>query len=156
MSTMTATRTAQEVRSGDPVRECSHKSPHRNPVTRTCEWCGEDYVRPSCWPKSQRFCTKWCSRKWKDEHEPGRERSITVGGYRRIRTPDGRRTTEHRYVMEQMLGRRLLSSEQVHHIDGDKLNNAPENLQLRINPHGAGAVYCCANCGSSNLVPKEL
>lgn len=34
----------------------------------------------------------------------------------------------HRKVMEEKLGRKLLSSEIVHHIDGNKLNNDPSNL----------------------------
>lgn len=38
----------------------------------------------------------------------------------------GRHT--HRVVAERMLGRPLLPGEVVHHIDGDKRNNAPENL----------------------------
>jgi hypothetical protein len=37
---------------------------------------------------------------------------------------------EHRIVMEERLGRPLLPSEVVHHIDGDRQNNAPENLGL--------------------------
>ena len=37
---------------------------------------------------------------------------------------------EHRLVMEGMIGRFLLPGEVVHHKDGDKHNNAPENLQL--------------------------
>lgn len=37
---------------------------------------------------------------------------------------------QHRLVVERQLGRYLLSSEQVHHIDMDPLNNSPENLQL--------------------------
>lgn len=36
----------------------------------------------------------------------------------------------HRVVAEQKLGRPLRPGEVVHHIDGDKQNNSPENLQI--------------------------
>ena len=41
-----------------------------------------------------------------------------------------KRMYEHRFVMEQKLGRKLLTSELVHHIDKNKQNNDLNNLEL--------------------------
>lgn len=50
-------------------------------------------------------------------------------GYIVIWTPEGERL-EHRVVAEQILGRRLRRGEIVHHIDRDKTNNSPGNLEV--------------------------
>ena len=56
-------------------------------------------------------------------------RRIRKDGYVLVWTPGGERL-EHRVIMERYLGRPLLDSEIIHHEDGDKQNNTPENLRV--------------------------
>lgn len=64
-------------------------------------------------------------------------RGTRDNGYIRIRV-DGIKRPEHRLVMEQQLGRSLHSDEYVHHKNGIRDDNRPENLELwyRKDPSG--------------------
>ena len=64
-------------------------------------------------------------------------RTIASNGYMLVKLLPGHHLSdvrgyayEHRVVAEQKMGRRLLPGEQVHHIDGNKLNNRPDNLEV--------------------------
>ncbi len=61
---------------------------------------------------------------------------LTKQGYRRISVGGGKNRFEHRVVMEEMIGRPLLRKEEVHHKNGIKTDNSPENLELWVSWKG--------------------
>lgn len=88
------------------------------------------------------LCDKHYSR-WQRHKDPLKvlnnygEGYITPDGYRLIRR-NGKSIFEHRAVMEDILNRTLYPGENVHHINGVKDDNRPENLELWVTSQPSG------------------
>lgn len=111
-------------------------SNHRPVLEKHCQRCGDLIVfrwRRSNQLKRRKFCSLACARALHPEQYKN-GRVITDGGYIKIRVGNtGRFVYEHRHIMENKLGRKLLTSEHVHHFNGDRQDNREDNLTLVTN-----------------------
>lgn len=122
---------------------------------RPCVVCGTLFM-PSRSNGEAKYCSKSCA--WKATRGPAFNALISratatkrgdalrgSGEGKTYRKLNGRH--EHRVVAERTLGRALRPGEVVHHIDGDKRNNAPGNLmvttqRMHMREHGLGIPGC--------------
>ena len=122
----------------------SKRSGRHTFVVRICDNCKQEdiaYKQIIIRARKRRgknldLCKKCSNKSPFRKNKRGKESSSWRGGRRtwngvtRIYTGYGEWIYEHRLIMEQHLGRKLLSNEIIHHIDCDSTNNNINNLHL--------------------------
>ncbi len=82
----------------------------------TCD-CGRDFNTPQGLGYHKKFC--------------GKNKISYDNGYACRINEEGELVYIHREILEQKLGRKLKPGEIAHHIDENKLNNDPSNVELK-------------------------
>lgn len=143
------------------IRNAQSRRSVDKPDPRPCEACGTVFT-PRDSRHAGRFCSKACTYKVRGAAWKG-GRQVRQNGYAVVWVGKGYPGAlsngympEHRYVMQEHLGRPLLRTESVHHINGVRDDNRIENLQLRHSQwHGPGQTLVCLDCGSHNIAHVE-
>ena len=128
--------------------DCGNRAKSAN-KTVICQTCNTEFERPH--GKMRMYCSRTCAmtgryRKGQIRQRAEGETISHSSGYIQQKS-DGKWIMQHRLVMEQIIGRPLKRDERVHHKNGNRQDNRPENLELWVgverskkDPHGVRLV----------------
>lgn len=117
--------------------ECMYSAKDRKP-TFICATCGEEKIRrKGVRNHGYDYSQKYCSPRCLHIGQTNPDGVLDKNGYRLIRI-GGKSVPEHRHIMEKIIGRPLSEGENVHHKNGNRLDNSAENLELWISQQPPG------------------
>lgn len=131
---------------------CANEAARAVRAKTVCQHCGTEFTAKAS--LKRKYCSRSCSSRARNA-APGAIVPIGTtrmegGGYIMIKTEGGWQQ-QHRQVMEEALGRPLHPRERIHHRNGVRHDNRPENLELwhmkKKDPAGIRAAdYHCHGC----------
>lgn len=138
----------KQARCSNKCRSASQKGVLRvKRKSRRCEWC-KKWFRPRKASQPPKCCSKRCSydlgntkRGLSGDKNPNWRGGVAphgTSGYVRQYVPGRGANLQHRVVMESIIGRPLLTNEQVHHKNGKRDDNRPDNLELWVKKQPPG------------------
>lgn len=146
--------------------QCAYAAQRKTPVLKACPGCGVTvkrkpsqacliYCSQACYVATKTVKTTYLSR----SHN-GRPVKRDADGYLWIWEPEHPKAHcgyvfEHRWVVEQILGRYLETHEHVHHINENKEDNQPENLQV-LNARDHSRITSLSNGRKFAAMREEL
>ena len=127
-------------------KDCKNEF-QRTVIAIPCAWCGQQTYKSPSQQTTRNFCRQDCRLKWLGENNietlnlPGHSaghKAPHLTRLNRLRNPAGSLyqndksvdSTIYRRIAEKSIGRKLKSSEVVHHINGDRTDNRIANLQV--------------------------
>jgi len=148
-------RTQARINSG-AGKYCSKKCIYPERIIRNCAFCGKEFsIQPSRTIYTPaKFCSTTCSDQYRSavyvgpNNKQWKGNTVSTAGYIHIYQPYHPRANkrhcvpEHILVAEKALNRFVLRSEEIHHINGIKFDNRPENLYL-FPSHSEHQTYHC-------------
>lgn len=135
-------------------RKCFAISHTKTKAKVTCQICNVIFDVHQCRKNIAKFCTPKCRNENNRRQRHGSShpnwkggRRVDSSGYVWVYAKNHPKSynkyiREHRLVMENIIGRHLSNEENVHHKNGIKTDNRPDNLELVMHNNHFGEVRC--------------
>jgi len=150
---------------GHEAKYCSQECYFNYKKTRfikvTCVICKKEFETFAYRKDTVKCCSRSCLGRHAGNIKLGNVKPRISSHYWFIKKPDYHRANKQGYakiadlILEEKLGRKLEKNELAHHIDENKLNDSPENLEVMTKKQRLFDWSCkyekCIDCGTTTI-----